>query len=272
MTLRVNDDSNLFFALRQTNINHSEMGKRLAKLASGMRINSASDDASGLAVLESLGTQSRGLNVASRNIQDFTSLAQTAEAGMSGIQDMSQRINELAVQASSGTLTDGDRQLIQNEVNQLTQEIDRQAGAVEFNRQPLLNGSFSSTAQVGPNAGDTFGMSISSLDTAGLGLSGIDVSTQAGAQNAIGAAQGAVNLIGTERAAVGGMVNRLESAFNFSGALRESTLSAEARIGDADMAAEIIGMTTAQVREKAGVFSLAQGNLNRQNVLRLLGE
>lgn len=271
MALRVNDDSNLLFSLRQSQINNSEIGKRLAKIASGLRINQASDDAAGLAVAENLSSQSRGLSVASRNIQDFTSLAQTAEAGLSEIQDMSQRVNELAVQAANGTLTTEDRQLIQTEINQITQEIDRQAASTQFNGQNLLDGTFSSSAHVGANPGETVNLSLSAVNSASLGLSGIDVTTQAGANTAIGAAQGAVNSIATERADIGATVNRLQSTSNFVGAARENTVAAESRVRDADIAAELIGLTTAQVREQAGLFSIAQGNINRQNATRILG-
>lgn len=272
MALRVNDDSNLLSALRQSQINHSDIGKRLAKIASGIRINSASEDAAGLAVAEQLSAQGRGLNVAGRNIQDFTSLAQTAEAGLGEIQSMAQRVNELSVQAANGTLATEDRQIIQEEINQITQEIDRQASSVEFNGQKLLTGAFSSSAHVGPGAGDTVNLSISATDSTALGLSGIDVTTQAGAQAAIGAAQGAVNTVATERADIGATVNRLQSTSNLVGAQRENTVAAESRIRDTDMALELIGLTAAEVRERAGLFSIAQGNLNRQNTLRLLGD
>ncbi|MBI4180124.1 flagellin FliC [bacterium] len=272
MALTVNNDTSPLSALRQAQISSSEVGLRLARIASGLRINRASDDAAGLAVSEQLSTQRRGLDVAGRNIQDFTSLAQTAEAGLGEIQNMSQRINELAIQASNGTLTGDDRRLIQEEISQLTQEIDRQATATEFNGQPLLTGTFSGTAQVGPNAGDTLTLSISATDASSLGLADVDVTTQAGAQNAISSAQGAVNSVATQRADIGATVNRLQSSFNFTGAAGIATTAAESRIRDADVAAELIGLTTAQAREKAGLFSVAQGNLNQQNVLRLLGD
>lgn len=271
MALTVNNDSNSLSALRHAQTSNTEIGLRLSRIASGLRINKASDDAAGLAVAEQLSTQRRGLDVASRNIQDFTSLAQTADAGLGEIQNMSQRINELSVQAANGTLTAEDRQLIQGEIDQLTQEIDRQAGSVEFNGQPLLNGAFSGTAQVGPNAGDTVNLSISSVSSSALGLAGVDVTTQSGAQNAIGAAQGAVNSIATDRANIGAGVNRLQSSLNFAGSSNEQVSSAEARIRDADVAAEVAGLTTAKIRESAGLFSVAQGNINRQNALRLLG-
>ncbi len=271
MALRVNDDSNLLFSLRQSQINHSEIGKRLATIASGLRINRASDDVAGAAVAAKLDTQGRGLNIASRNIQDFTSLAQTAESGLGEIQNMAQRLNELSVQSANGTLNDEDRQLIQGEVDQITQEIDRQANSVEFNGQKLLNGTFSSSAQVGANSGQTVNLSLSAVNTSSLGLAGINVTTQAGAQAAIGSAQGAVNSIATDRADIGATVNRLQSTFNFVGTQNENTTAGLSRIQDADTAAELIGLTTAQVRERAGLFSIAQGNINRQNATRLLG-
>lgn len=269
--MRINDDQSALFALRQANSNNQVVNKQLAKIAAGLRINSAADDAAGLAVAESLTTQYRGFDVATRNIQDFTSLAQTAEAGLSGIGDMTQRVRELSVQAANGTLTTEDRQLIQGEIDQLTQEIDRQAGSVEFNGQKLLDGSFNGTAQSGANSGDTVGLNISSVNSASLGLSGIDVTTQAGAQNAIGSATTAVNSLSTERASVGATINRLQSSENFSRIASENTLAAESRIRDADLAQELIGLTSAQIGQEAGTFGLAQSNINRQNVARLLG-
>ena len=271
MALRVNDNSNQLFSLRQTQVNHSEISKRLSRIASGLRINQASDDVAASAVAESLSAQGRGLDVAGRNIQDFTSLAQTADAGLGEIQDMTQRINELSVQAANGTLSSEDRLNIQNEISQFTQEIDRQAGSVQFNGQPLLTGTFSSSAQAGPNSSDTINLTLSAVNSSTLGLSGIDVTSQSGAQSAIGVAQGAVNSIATERAGIGATVNRLQSASDFTGNARENAAAAESRIRDADVAEELLGLTTAQVREQTGLFSLAQGNIDRRNAVRLLG-
>lgn len=272
MALRVNDDSNLLFALRQSQINHSEIGKRLARIASGLRINQASDDPAGSSVAEALNTQSRGLNVASRNIQDFTSLAQTADAGLSVIQDLATRVSELSVQSSNGTLTDEDRQLLQTEAAELTQEIDRQASTVEFNGQKLFSGTFSSAVQVGAGAGDTITLSLDAVNSASLGLSGIDISSQTGAQSAIGVAQGAVNSIATERAAIGGTLNRIQSTLDFVDIQNENMLAAQSRIQDADVALEMIGLTGAKIREDAGLSTIVQGNINRQNAVRLLGD
>jgi len=270
MPLTVQDDSHIQFALRHTQINHSEIGKRLTRIASGLRLNQASDDAAGLAVGEVFTSQTRGLDAASRNIQDFMSLAQTAEAGLGEIQDMSQRMNELAIQASNGTLSTEDRQVIQTEIDQLVQEIDRQSSSAQFNGQPILDGSLSTTSVIGPNPGNTLHLSVSAANSSALGLAGVDVTTQQGAQSAISAAQGAVNTIATERANIGATMNRLVSIFDFTGAARENAAAAASRITDADIALEVTGLTTAQIRERAGLFGVAQGNINRQNAVRLL--
>ncbi len=199
------------------------------------------------------------------------SLTQTAEAGLSGIQNMSQRINELALQASTGTLTSEDRQLIQGEISQISQEIDRQAGSTEFNGTPLLNGSFSGSTQIGANPGNVFTLNLSATTAAALGLTGIDVSTQAGAQNAVSVAQGAVNSVATERASIGSTMNRLQLAADTAQVAQENTLASESVIRDSDMALEMIGLAAAQIRSNAGVAALAQGNINRENAARLLG-
>ncbi|OGH56292.1 MAG: hypothetical protein A3G34_06330 [Candidatus Lindowbacteria bacterium RIFCSPLOWO2_12_FULL_62_27] len=269
MAIQVHDD-NLISALRQHQVTHSEIGKQLARIASGLRIQETADDAAGASVAERINLQSRGLNVASRNIQDFASLVQTADAGLSQIQDLAGQINDLSGRAANGTLNAEDRKQIQTQIDQVTQEIDRFAESVEFNGQKLLSGAFSGTVQLGANAPDTLTLILSDARSDALGLAGLDVTTAAGVQTAIGVAQGAVNTVATERADIGSTLRRLDSALNTALASRESQTAAQARIEDADAALELVELTLNAVRENAGLLGTAQGNINRQNAGRLL--
>lgn len=263
------------FILSNLNNTQAELGLRLAKLSSALRINSAADDAAGLAISEGLRTQVNGLDQASRNALDGISVLQTAEGGMQEIQDMAQRVRTLSVQAANDTLTDSDRALIQREVTQLTQEIDRFAGTVNYNGQPLLDGSRATGAQpvtlhVGANQDQTVSLGISAMTTTGLGINGIDVSTRAGAEAAIGRLDTAISGVSEQRATLGAQQNRLTATINFVQLQNENTTASESRIRDADMATEMIGFTLAQMREQSGTAMLSHSFASQQSVLNLL--
>ncbi len=271
--MQINNNTALFVQ-RYLGSTQGELESRLQKLASALRINSAADDAAGLAISEELRAQVNGLDQAARNTLDGISVLQTAEGGMQEIQDMTQRVRELSLQAANGTLTDQDRALIQREVGQLTQEIDRFAGTVNYNGQNLIDGTYANqglTLQAGANQGQTVEVQLQAMTTTALGLDGLDVSTQAGAQAAVGAADAALSGISGQRAAIGAQENRLSSTFNFTNIQSEALTASESRIRDADMASELIGLTLARLREQAGTAMLGQANLNQQSVLNLLG-
>jgi flagellin len=157
-------------ALRQLNVNQGAQAKSMAKLSSGLRINSAADDAAGLAISEKMKGQIRGLDQASRNAQDAQSLGQTAEGALSQTTDILQRMRELATQSASDTNTSSDRQNIQQEVDQLAKETTRIANTTEFNKQNLLAGGLNDTFQIGANAGQTVGLQVNAMDAKSLGV------------------------------------------------------------------------------------------------------
>lgn len=290
------------FALRQTTLNNTTLTKALERLSSGYRINRASDDAAGLAVSERLRTQVRGFQQASRNIQDGMSMIQVAEAGLSELTDMLQRMRELAVQSANGIYTNSDRSLLQLEVDQLLNEINRSMTSVAYNRLNLLNGTFSSLKgtqgstyvgslvfHVGANASQRFSTFISTVSVAALGLTrlfssagavvgafsttgagGKSISTASQAQSAIAAIDSAMNLVVRRRSILGAANNRLEHTFNFVNIAAENMQAAESRIRDTDMAEEIVNFTKAQVLVQASQAMLAQANLKPTSILQLL--
>lgn len=296
------------YAHRQSTLNNGNLNRALERLSSGFRINRSSDDVAGLAVSERLRTQVRGYAQAIRNIQDGTSLIQVAEAGMQELHDIVQRIRELTVQAANGIYSDSDRSLIQQEIDQLLNEINRMQTSVEFNRLKLLDGTFSSkkpTAttlpsgslyrgsllfHVGANKNQTVAVNIATLSAHGLGLSSLfsssaaisgtftktgitfnGVLNQVKAESALGILDSAINIVTRNRSKLGAIENRMGHTLNYAGTIHESLQSAESRIRDADMAAEIIEFTKAQVLVQAANAMLAQANLLPQNVLSLLG-
>lgn len=263
------------FSRRILNGTNNEIDTRLQRLASALRINNAGDDAAGFSVAQRLETQTRGFDQAARNVQDAASVNQIAEGGISTVADNLQRVRELAVQAANGTLTDADRALLQQEVSEIKAEIDRFAPTVTFNGQPLLDGTFAEGAtdfqvQAGPNKDETISVNFDEVSTAALNVDTVDISTQAGAESALDSIDSALNTLAGSTAKIGANSNRLTRVSDFIGISRENSLAAQSRIQDADFAAEIVGLTLAQVRQQAGTASLVQANLSPQSVLSLL--
>lgn len=262
------------FSLRNLNRTNQLLNKQFRKLTTLQRITSAADDAAGLAIAQRMAGQISGTTQAQYNVQDVTSAVQVAEGGLEQISSMQQRLRDLAVQAANGTLTDADREMINTEAQQLTQEIDRMAGTVEFNQQPLLSGQFAQgtgalTAQAGANEGETIDVNIEAVDTTALGLNNIDLSTQAGAQQAIGHIDQSINTVSAQRANLGAFTNRLESTYNFLGIQNENQQASFSQIMDADVALEMTRFTSQSLLQNIGMSMFAQGNLIRQNVLNL---
>jgi len=276
--MRINHNISALNAWRQLTRTDSKLAKSLERLSSGLRINRAADDAAGLAVSEKMRSQIRSIDQAVRNAQDGISLLQTAEGALSENSDMIQRIRELALQASSDTLTNGDRAMLQKEVEQLVNEVDRIAQTTEFNTAVLLSGSYTGkTLQIGPNAGSFHRLSISlnAMTTQALSLMGatgtiISISTQSNAEAALSRLDNALTKISTERATMGAWQNRLEHTIANLGITGENLTAAESRIRDVDMAAEMMEFTKNQILIQSGTAMLAQANLKPQAVLQLL--
>ncbi|RME93919.1 MAG: flagellin [Candidatus Hydrogenedentota bacterium] len=259
------------------------INKDMEKLSSGMRINRAGDDASGLAVSEKMRTQIKGLRRAEMNTEDGMSFIQTTEGYLQETQEIVQRIRVLAVQAANGIYTEEDRQQIQVEVSELIDEIDRIASQAEFNKMKLLTGSF---ARLNPTASMWFHMGanmhqrervfIETMTSAGLRLRNptvltfISISTPGKANAVIGLADEALRIISKQRADLGAYYNRLEHAAKGLMNAYENIQAAESRIRDTDMAETMTSFTRYQILTQAGTAMLAQANARPQNVLQLL--
>jgi flagellin len=257
--------------LNRLNTATNAQSKAMQKLSSGLRINSAADDAAGLAISEKMRSQIRGLDQATNNAQDGISLLQTAEGALNETHGILQRMRELAVQGANDTNTTEDRNQIQTELNQLMSEIDRIAETTQFNTQNLLGGSFSATLQVGANAGQIIAFSISAMDTSGLSLgTNIAVDTNAAASTAISALDKAIKLVSSQRSNLGALENRLDHTINNLTTSSENLTSAESRIRDVDMAKEMSEETKDSILAQAAQAMLAQANQQPQQVLQLL--
>ena len=253
----------------------ANLNKSMERLSSGLRINRAADDAAGLAVSEGMRSQIRGMNVASRNAQDGVSMVQVADGALGNVGDMLQRVRDLAVQASNGTLTDAQRKNLDTEVQQVLTEIGKTGTDTEFNGLKILAGSVATAAsavtlQVGANASQNIAFTIGTVSTSDLGISGIAVSTAASATAAIASLDAAISTVTTSRANLGAIQNRLEHTINRLGMTSENLQAAESRIRDADMAAEMITFTKNQILQQSGMAMLAQANQSPQSVLSLL--
>ncbi len=259
-------------AQRNLNNTQSSMETALQRLSSGLRINSAKDDAAGLAISERFTAQIRGLNQAARNAADAISLAQTSEGALGEMTLAAQRIRELAIQSANATNSTGDRAALNTEVTQLISELSRVAGT-KFNGQAILStGAGTFTFQVGADAGDTINVTTSDITTV-AGFSAVtagDILTATAAASMITNVDTLLNSINTERATLGAVQNRFESVIRNVQNTAENLSAARSRIQDADFAAETAALTRAQILQQAGVSMLAQANQVPQNVLSLL--
>lgn len=248
-----------------------ESQKNLEKLSTGMRINRSADDASGLAVSEKMRTQIKGLRQAERNTEDGMSLVQTAEGFLTTTSDILQRIRVLAVQSSNGIYTDNDRQLIQVEVSQLVNEVDRVASQAQFNTMTLLQGDFARDSHVasmwlhmGPNMHQRERVFIGTMTARSLNMKNIDgsivsISTAGLANETIGRVDAALTRIAKQRADLGAYYTRLEFAAKGLMNAYENIQASESRIRDVDMAEEMSDMTKNQI--------LAQSGTDRKSVV-----
>ena len=241
------------------------------KLSSGYKINRAADDAAGLAISEKMRSQIRGLDRASANAQDGISLIQVAEGALNEAHAILQRMNELATQAANDTNTSTDRDAIQQEINQLTSEINRIQSTTQFNTMNLLDGTFQGkNLQVGAISGQGISISISNMDAASLGVSGLKVSSFSIAGAAMEKIQAAIEKVSKQRSKLGAIQNRLEHTINNLDTASENTSAAESRIRDTDMAEEMVEYSKNNILAQAGQSMLTQANQQTQGVLSLL--
>jgi flagellin len=277
-------NSNLAALNAQRNLTKSQndLNTSLQRLSSGLRVNSAKDDAAGLYVSQQMTRDIRGMNQATRNAADGISLAQTAEGALGEIANNIQRIREIAIQASNATT--GDRSGLQKEVDQLTQEISRIVQTTEFNGTKLLSGSSTLTFQVGASGAANNQVSFTNADmvtdlnasggvyNANLTATGtVVVSAQGAASAEISALGEAIDVVNKTRATFGALQNRFEAVISNLQNYSENLTAARSRIQDADFAAETAKLTRAQILQQAGTSILAQANSLPQSALSLLG-
>ena len=270
--MRINNNITALNSHRQYGINNSNLGKNVEKLSSGFRVNRAADDAAGLAISEKMRAQIRGLNMASKNSLDAVSLVQTAEGGMQTIQNILQRMRELAVQSRNDTNTQEDRDALDLEVQQLIGEIDQIASDTEFNTKKLLDGTVTTlTMQVGANAKQTMDINLSSVSASGLSVNTVSVTSADNINTALGLITAALNNVSEMRAELGAYQNRLEFKIQNLDNQAENIAAAESRIRDADMAKSMTEFTKNNILFQASTAMLAQANALPQGVLQLLG-
>jgi flagellin len=283
----INHNLSAMFADRSLKVTQSYLDKNMEKLSSGLRINRAGDDASGLAVSEKLRSQIRGLNQASTNAQNGISFIQTTEGYLQETEDIVQRLRELAVQSANGIYTDEDRMYIQIEVSALIDEVDRIASHAQFNGMNLMTGRFARLTgdnvvtasmwfHIGANMDQREQVFIGTMTAKGLGirnvsdetilsLSGMDSSNRA-----IGTLDQAIKIINKQRADLGAYQNRLEHAVRGLDVGAENMQASESRIRDTNMANEMVWYTKNQILNQSGTAMLAQANQRGQSVLQLL--
>jgi flagellin len=267
MSLRIQNNIAAFDAERNLNATSTRLQQSMARLSSGYRINTAADDAAGLAISEKLRAQIGGLAQANSNAQDGISLVQTAEGSLNEVHAMLQRVRDLAVQYKNGTLSTDDRTAIQSEVNQLGSEIERIGQSSAFNGISLLANTGTITFQVGANDGDAIAVSTISLGSA-VGSSVFSLSVTGSTD--ISQIDDAINAVSAQRADFGAVQNRLEHTINNLSTYQENLTASESQIRDVDMASEMVEFTKDQILQQAGTSMLSQANQLPNSVLSLL--
>ncbi|MGP1430828.1 MAG: flagellin N-terminal helical domain-containing protein [Treponema sp.] len=283
----INHNLSAMFAQRSVGVTNVRIGKDIEKLSSGLRINRAGDDASGLAVSEKLRSQIRGLNQASANASNGISFIQVAEAYLQETTDIMQRVRELAVQSANGIYTAEDRLYIQVEVSQLIAEVDRIASSAQFNGMNMLTGRFAQAVgentatasmwlHIGANMDQRIRVYIGTMTAGALGVRDLSdnrvmsIETAEDANYAIGTLDEALKKINKQRADLGAYQNRLEIAVTGIDIAAENMQASESRIRDADMAKQMVEYTRNQILTQSGTAMLAQANTNSQQILSLL--
>ena len=266
MPMTINTNVASLNAQRNSTTSQASLNTSLQRLSSGLRINSAKDDAAGLAIADRMNAQIRGINVAIRNANDGISLAQTAEGALATVTDVLQRMRELAVQAQNGSNGTSDRTNLNTEYTQLNAEITRIASQTKFNGKAIVGADAAANVfQVGANNGDTL-----TITTTAVAAPGGAVTDAATASAAVAAIDTALDTITTNRATYGAAMNRFEFAISNLQITGENQSAARGRIMDADFASETANLSRAQILQQAGTAMVAQANQLPQNVLSLL--
>jgi len=271
MALSVN--SNVMSLNSQRNLSNAtnDLSKSFQRLSSGLRVNSAADDAAGLQIGTRLTAQTNGLDQAARNANDGISVAQTAEGALNETTNMLQRMRVLSIQAANGSNSDSDRGALNKEFTELKAEIDRVSTDTTFGGELLLNGSYDSDYQVGADANQVINLKITTnMNTTGLALSGVTLSSAANAQLAITALDNALSSVNGVRADLGAKQNRFSSTIRNLENVSENVSASKSRIMDADFAKESANLARNQVLQQASSSMLAQANQQPQIALSLL--
>ena len=288
MSLIINTNSEALIA--QNNLNGTEcaLSGAMTDLSSGLRINTAADDAAGYAITEDLTSQVNGLNQANQNAQNATSLVQTADGALNDVAQMLQRVRELAVEYQGGTLDSTDQAAIVSEVQQLASQIEQIGNQAQFNGISLFaptgtNGTGNLTFQVGANDNEVISIKLQALVgshgvislidtvTSGVGQAGSATSLSLGASGVLGSISNMIDAVSTLASAFGAVQNRLSYTMSNLSTYSENLSSAQSSIQDVDMAAEMTEFTKDQILEQSGISMLSQAEQNPQAVLKLLG-
>ncbi|GEC96978.1 flagellin [Zoogloea ramigera] len=271
MAATINTNAMSLNAQRNLSTSQSSLATSVQRLSSGLRVNSAKDDAAGLAIADRMNAQAKGFDVAIRNANDGISMAQTAESAMQAVTDNLQRMRELAVQSANGTYTSGDRAMLDTEYQQLSEEINRVISGTTFNGQSVLNGTADTAFQVGAGTQgtDTITVSAASVSLSGV-TGGGNVSAAGGATAAIDSIDTQLDNLNKARANWGAVQNRFSSVVSTLSVASENAQASRGRIMDADFAKETANMTRAQILQQAGTAMVSQANSMPNNVLSLL--
>ena len=270
MGLKINANIAAIDAARTLRKTTGALNKSMERLSSGSRINRAADDAAGLAIAEGFRSQVSGTQMSQRNAQDGVSLVQTAEGALSETTNILQRVRELAVQSSNGTLTDSNRAAIDTEVQQLLSQIDDIAQDTEFNGIKVLSSAQTITLQAGANTSQTLQISVAGAQTSDIKVNGLAVSSMALAVSSISVIDTALKSVSTLRSNLGAYQNRLEFTINTLAIQEENAAASQSAIRDADIATETVSFTRNQILVSSGTSVLAQANLVPQTALQLL--
>jgi len=281
----INHNMSALYADRQLGVTQLDLTKDMEKLSSGLRINRAGDDASGLAVSEKLRSQVRGLHQAERNIQNGVSFIQATEGYLQQTQDILHRLRELSVQSSNGIYSDEDRMQIQVEVSQMVDEVNRIASHAQFNGMNMLTGAFAMDSpsgrimqlHIGANMDQNARIYVGDMSAGALGLvtsqgdaGKLSIADPTEANMAIGSVDKALKIVSKQRADLGAYQNRFEMAAQGVAIAAENMQAAESRIRDANMASKMVDYTKNTILTQTGTAMLAQANLRTQSVLQLL--
>ena len=271
MAATINTNAMSLNAQRNLSTSQASLATSVQRLSSGLRVNSAKDDAAGLAIADRMNAQAKGFDVAIRNANDGISMAQTAESAMQAVTDNLQRMRELAVQSANGTYTSGDRAMLDTEYQQLSEEINRVISGTTFNGQSVLNTTADTAFQVGAGTAttDTIKVAASSVSISGV-TGGGDVKAASAASAAISSIDSHLDKLNTSRANWGAVQNRFSSVVSTLSVASENAQASRGRIMDADFAKETANMTRAQILQQAGTAMVSQANSMPNNVLSLL--